>query len=275
MKKTTLFMACCIGLMLLASCKKDVQPTIGIAIGSNYASQSTEVFAGDPITVAFSVTGENLTKIEMNAMQNGTVLYTDAQNIDNAASFLYVHNFTLEAIGTVNINGIVTDAKGHTATINFDIFCYEKPNAKFVGRYQGDAIINGTFNIDVTNLDPIHDTMADHPYPTIVTMEAGDNMDEVIAVISINEQEDTVKGTVDGHKVVFEAINDTYTMYYDANGMTIPIDINMTYTITGTLNDGKLQLDGDCKGNGEFNMLFINGNIEMEGVISGSLDKTE
>ena len=57
MKKTILFMACCIGLMLFASCKKDSQPNINIATGSNYVGPNTEVFSGDQITVGFSATG--------------------------------------------------------------------------------------------------------------------------------------------------------------------------------------------------------------------------
>ena len=275
MKKSFLFMACCIGLMFFASCKKDVQPTINIATGGNYAGPNTEVFSGDPVTVGFSATGENLTKIEMTASQNGIVMYSDAQNIDNAASYLYAHNFELEAVGTVTITGIVTDAKGHTATTSFDINYYEKPNAKFVGNYEGDALVNGTYDINVTNMDPIHDVMTDQPFPTILYIEAGEENDEVIATVTINEQTNTVVGTVNGYQVTFEAINDTYTMLYETNGFTVPITLDMTYNIVGTLNDDKLDLEGTCKGNGEFNMFVISGTIDMEGTVGGSLDKKE
>ena len=276
MKKSTLFLACCIGLMFFASCKKEVKPTISIATGANYVSQSTQVFAGDPITVGFSATGENLTKIEMNALQNGTVLYTNAQNIDDAAAtYLYAHSFTLDAIGTVTINGIVTDAKGNTATTSFDIICYEKPNAKFVGQYEGNALITGSYDINVNGMDPMHEDLADQPFPVVVTMVAGDNNDEVMATITIHDQENTVKGTVDGNKVILEAINDTYTMHYEYQGFDLPISMNMTYNIVGTLNDGMLDLDGSCKGNGDFNMFIVSGTIEMEGTVGGSLTKTE
>ena len=275
MKKTALFMACCISLMFFASCKKDVQPTITIATGGNYAGPNTEVFSADPVAVGFSATGENLTRIEMNASQNGTILYNDAQTIDNAATYLYVHNLELEAVGTVTFTGIVTDAKGHTATTSFDIIYYEKPNAKFLGHYDGDALVTGTYDITVTNMDPIHDVMTDQPFPTILDIEAGEENDEVIATVKINDQTDKVVGTVDGYKVTFEAINDTYTMNYEYNGFSIPITLDMTYNIIGTLNEGALDLEGTCKGSGEFNMLFISGNIEMEGTVGGSLNKTK
>lgn len=278
MRKSTLAMVCLAAFVLLASCKKDVQPTISVATGINYASQNTELFSGDQITVGFSATGENLTKIEMSASQNGTVLYTDSQSIDNEASYLYAHSFKMDAVGTVTISGTVTDAKGHQEMTSFDIICYEKPNAKFVGHYEGDALVNGTMNAVITGMDPVQQELDNQPFATILDIVPGESNNEVIANITINEQANTMIGTIasdDPNKIIFEAINDTYTMNYDANGINIPIDIDMTYTITGTLLNGKLDLSGECKGNGEFNMFIVSGTIELEGIISGSLTKSE
>ena len=43
-------MACCIGLMLFASCKKDpVAPTISIFNGSGYATENSAYYSGDEI----------------------------------------------------------------------------------------------------------------------------------------------------------------------------------------------------------------------------------
>ena len=60
MKKSSLFLACCIGLMLFASCKKDVQPTISVVTGPEYVSPNATVYSGNPLLVGFDVTGENL-----------------------------------------------------------------------------------------------------------------------------------------------------------------------------------------------------------------------
>lgn len=271
MKKTALFMACCIGLLFFASCKKETQPTISIATGANYAGQGTELFADDPVTVGFSAIGEKLTKIEMNVSQNGMVIYTDAQSIENADTYLYVHSFTIDAVGTVTVSGIVTDAKGHTATTSFDILYYEKPNAKFVGRYEGNALITGSYDIEVTNMEPMHEDFENRPVAAIVEMAAADNSNEVVATVTIDEETSTMTGIVEGNKVIFEAINSSYNMTYQ--GFSLPID--MTYNIIGTLNEGRLELSGDCKGDGSINMLFITGTIQMEGTVGGSLDKTE
>ena len=259
MKKTALFLACCIGLMFFASCKKG-DPTISVATGTQYVNQNTQVFSGDQITVGFSVTGENLTKVEMNASQNGAVIYTNTQNIDNASSYLYAQTFTIEAIGTVTITGTVTDAEGRTATKSFDINCYEKPNAKFVGHYEGNALFTGT----ATSTVPGYENMSfdNEELPAVVDMTAGDNVNEVVATFLINEQTNTVKGTVDGNKVSFEAITSTYTIVF------FPLD--MTYNIVGTLNDGQLDLEGDCHGTGSF--MGMTG--ELEGTLGGSLTKT-
>lgn len=266
MRKSILFLACCIGLMFFASCKKS-DPTINIATGTNYVSQNTQVFSGDPITVGFSVIGENLTKVEMNASQNGNVLYTNTQNIDNEAAYLYAQNFTIEAIGTVTIRGTVTDAKGRTATTSFDILCYEKPNAKFIGRYEGDALFTGNATTTMAGYEQI--PFENQPLPTIVDMAAGDNVNEVLATILFNEQTNTVKGVVEGDKVTFEAISSTFNVTYM---MTISID--MTYNIVGTLNEGKLDLEGDCHGGKDLNIPFIyTGPFTLEGTISGSLEK--
>ena len=275
MRKSTLTMVCLAALALLASCKKDVQPTINIATGGNYAGPNTEVFSNDPVTVGFSATGENLTRIEMSASQNGTILFTDGQNIDNLDTYLYVHNFELEAVGTVTFTGTVTDAKGHTATTSFDIIYYEKPNAKFVGNYTGDALVTGTYDINITNYDPIHENLEDEPFPIILDIVAGEDINKVKATITINDQTDTVEGTVNGNSVTFEAVNDSYTMTYEAQGFSIPITLDMTYNFVGTLNEGKLDLSGSCKGNGEFNMFIISGTIELEGTVGGSLTKSE
>ena len=273
MKKTTLFMACCIGLMLFASCKKDVQPTISIATGTNYVSQGSQVFSGDQITVGFSLAGESLTKIEMNASQNGTVLYNNVQNIENVPAYLYVHNFNIDAVGTVTITGVVTDAKGHTATSSFDIQCFEKPNAKFLGRYEGDILITGSYEASITGMEPIAGDLDNTPLPAIVDIAAGDGMNDVSATITINGQSNTVNGTVDGNKVVFEAVNSTFNYSYQYQGFPISIPLTMTYTINGTLNGegNQLALDGAC--NGEGSVLAL-GTFSVDGTLSGSLNKT-
>ena len=274
MKKSTLFMACCIGLMLFASCKKDIQPTLTVISDPGYISQGSEVFTGDQLLVGFNMTGESLVQIMMIAEQNGNAIYTYSQPLENVADYSFSKTFTLDATGTVTVRGTVTDAKGHTATKSFDIHMNEKPNAKFVGHYEGNILFSGTANLNVSGMDPMSETLTNEPFPTIVDVVPGESIIEVKATITLNGQQSTVKGTVEGNKVVFEAVNDSFTYTYDYQGFSIPIPLDMTYAITGLLNDNQLGIEGSCRGNGNISLLIYSGTVDMEGTLGGSLNKT-
>lgn len=264
MKKSSLFLACCIGLMLFASCKKDVQPTISVVTGPEYVSPNATVYSGNPLLVGFDVTGENLVQVMLTAEQNGASLFTHSETIDNAATYSYTKTFTINAIGTVTIRGTVTDAKGNTASKSFEVSFNEKPNAKFVGHYEGNLLVNGVITYNTESM-----TLENEPVPTSINIVAGEAIDEVEASITFNGQTSTVHGTVEGNRVLFEAINDTFTYNYNFQGINIPIPLNMTYTVNGTLNGNQLNLDGTCRGNGS----FITNTIELDGTLSGTLDK--
>ena len=274
MKKSALFMACCIGLMLLASCKKDTQPTINVVSDPGYVSQNSEVFSGDQLLVGFNATGENLIQITMIAEQNGAAIFTHSETLENVASYSYIKTFSLDVTGTVTIRGTVTDAKGNTAAKSFDIHMNEKPNAKFVGHYEGNILFTGTANLNVSGMDPMNENLENEPFPTAIDITPGESIIEVLATININNQSNTVKGTVEGDKVVFEAVNDTFTYNYDYQGFSVPIPLDMTYAITGLLNSDQLGISGTCKGNGEISLLIYTGTVELEGTLGGNLNKT-
>ena len=281
MKKSTLFMACCIGLMLLASCKKDpVAPTINIYTGMGCVTENAQVYSGDTILVGFTGTGENLTQIQIVLSQNGTVLANHSDNFrmqqsDQAAPFTYTHAFVVEASGAVTIEGTVTDANGLTASKSFNINYNEKPNAKFIGNYEGNALATGSYKAEISGMDPIQQEFTDREVPVILGIAAGEDMNKVDATCQVGDRTMTITGTVEGNVVSFEGIDDVYTINYDFNGMNIEVPINMTYTIQGTLDDGKLMLDGTCKGNGEIHLFIYNGTLELEGTIGGSLTKVK
>ena len=273
MKKVTLALACLVGLALMASCKKDVQPTITASTNPEYVNQNSEVYSGDEIAVGFNVTGENLIQIVISAEQNGTMLYTHTETLANESNYFYAKAFAIDATGTVTISGTVTDIKGHTASTSFNILCNEKPNAKFVGFYEGNALITGTMNIINSGI-PMQQEMQDDPVPVRLSVEAGENFNEVIAHVTVNEQEnpDPIQGIVEGNKMVFAAINSTYNMTYQ----NFSIPLNVTYDIICTLNEGMLDLEGTYKGDGEIHIPpLFDGTIEMEGTVNGSLTKTE
>ena len=274
MKKSTLFLACCIGLMLFASCKKDpVAPTISVITDTGYVTENAQFFSGDNIKVGFNATGEKLTKIEITLTQNGTVINSSQATIENLTSFSHTAAFTVEVTGTVTITGTVTDANGLTASKNFDINFNEKPNAKFIGHYEGDALFTGIMKAEVTGLDPVEQEVTDRAVPVILELRDGETMTEVIGNCKINDQDMELKGTVEGNKVTFEAVNTTVSYNYEMNGFNIPLEMNVTYAVAGTLENKTLTLNGTCNGEGEIHLLIYNGTTSIDGTIGGSLEK--
>ena len=280
MKKSTLFLACCIGLMLFASCKKDpIAPTIALFDDVGCVTENAQVYSGDPIVVGFTLTGEKPTLMDVVISKDGVVLAkkTDtlnSQRTDPVAPYIYKATFVIEASGTINIKGTVTDVNGLTASKSFNIFANEKPNAKFVGRYEGNALISGTLKANINGMEPIEQPFDNREMPAVLLLEAGDEINEVVGTCTFEDRTVDCKGTVEGNTVTFEALNDVVTFNYDlGGGMSVSPQINMTYTIKGTLNDGVLMLDGNCTGNGNINLFIYSGTLDIEATIGGNLIK--
>ena len=274
MKKSTLFLACCIGLMLLASCKKDpVAPTISVITDTGYVTENAQIYSGDIIKVGFNATGEKLTKIEITLTQNGTVINSSQATIENQTSFSHTAAFTVEATGTVTVTGTVTDANGLTGSKSFNINYNEKPNAKFIGHYEGNALATGSYQAEVSGLEPVQQEFTDREVPVILDIAAGDDINKIVATCTIDDRTMTALGTVEGDKITFETINDVITFDYDLGIMVIHPEINVTYSIVSTLVDGQLNLEGNCTGNGVMNYGFFSGTINLEATVGGSLNK--
>ena len=274
MKKSTLFLACCIGLMLFASCKKDpVAPTINVITDTGYVTENAQIYSGDIIKVGFNATGEKLTKIEITLTQNGTVINSSQATIENQTSFSHTAAFTVEATGTVTVTGTVTDANGMTGSKSFNINYNEKPNAKFIGHYEGNALATGSYQAEVSGLEPVQQEFTDREVPVILDIAAGDDINKIVATCTIDDRTMTALGTVEGDKITFETINDVITFDYDLGIMVIHPEINVTYSIVSTLVDGQLNLEGNCTGNGVMNYGFFSGTINLEATVGGSLNK--
>lgn len=267
-------MACCIGLMLLASCKKDpVAPTISAITDTGYVIENAQIFSGDDIKVGFNATGEKLTKIEITLTQNGTVINSNQATIENLTSYSHTATFTVEATGVVTITGTVTDANGLTASKSFNINYEEKPNAMFIGHYEGNALATGYFEAVITGMDTMHQEFTDREVPVILDIAPGDDIDKVVATCVMEDRTMTAIGIVEGNKIKFESFNDVFTFEYDLGFMVIHPEVNVTYSIVGTLVDGKLLLEGSCTGNGDLNYGFVSGTINLEAAVGGGLSK--
>lgn len=274
MKKSSLFLACCIGLMLFASCKKDpIAPTITLMQGEGYLTENAHVFANEDLIVGFVATGEKLVEIETKITKDGLLLSRSIESLDELPTYTGSSHISISEAGTVTITGTVTDAAGQTASVSINVFCEEQPNAKFVGRFEGNALSSGTLHANITGMDPIDQEFTDRETPVVLELAAGDDINEVVGTCTFEDRTVDCRGTVEGNTVTFEAINDVITFNYDLGGFSISPQLNVTYNIKGTLTDGQLMLDGSCQGNGDINLFIYSGTVDMDATVGGSLTK--
>ena len=224
MKKTFLFLSCSLVLVIMASCKKGpVLPGISILRNQGCVIENSQVYYGGEITVGLRCTGENLTCIDIVLSQNDSVLarHTDslcAKRVDPVTTIDYKHPFTLEVLGAVTVTGTLTDSLGQVATLSFDINYNETPNMKFVGHYEGDLFICGNYTADVTVIGQQDGDLDSIPFYTIVDIVTSDNMNEVVATLTLGDQPNIVRGVVDGDNIVFDEINSTFVFDYTYEG---------------------------------------------------------
>lgn len=275
MKRNSLFLACCIGLMVFASCKKDpVKPTITLLQGGDYLTENAQVYLNESYTIGFTATGEKLTSVEATLTQNGTFLYTTALTIDEQPTYTDTFSIHMEATGTVTITCKVTDAAGQTASASMNVYCEEKPNAKFVGSFAGNALATGTMDVNLVGMEPIHQEITDREVPVIIELHEGLTVNEVVGTCTFEDRVIDCKGTVVDDVVTFEAINDVMLFPYDLGGFTVSPELHLTYNIKGVLNGDKLTLDGTGTGNGDINLFIYNGTVDVDiTAVGGELDR--
>jgi hypothetical protein len=284
MKKTILFLSCSLVLMVMAGCKKGpVLPSISVLHNQGCVIENSQVYYGGEITVGFSCTGENLNQLDVVLMQNDSILARHTDSLGNAKNepvppYIYKHPFTLEVLGPVTVTGTLTDAQGQVATVSFDINYNETPNMRFVGHFEGDLFINGSYSADLSLIGLQDGDLDSIAFYTIADIVTGDNMNEVVATLTLGDNPNTVRGTVDGDNIIFDEISSTFVFDYSYDGLftiNIPIELDVIYSMHGTLTDGVLYLEGDCHGGGDISIMggIINGPMTMEGTLGGSLTK--
>jgi hypothetical protein len=275
MKKSTLFMACCIGLLLLAGCKKKVAPTITVFQGEGYLTENAQVYANENVKLGFVATGEKLVELETIITKDGILISRSTESIEGQpSSYTSSTNISFIDTGTMTVMATVTDANGLTASTSYNFDCIEKPYEKFLGNYEGNALFSGNMEVNMDGVDPMQQEVTEHEVPVSVVISGGPAVDEVIILLQMDNQEMELAGKVDGNMITCEADHVSYSFNYDlGGGFNVTPEMDVSYIVKATLEGNQLMIDGTCTGSGEVHVLFYNGTISVDGIIGGSLNK--
>lgn len=275
MKKSTLFMACCIGLLLLAGCKKKVAPTITVFQGEGYLTENAQVYANENVKLGFVATGEKLVELETIITKDGILISRSTESIEGQpSSYTSSTNISFIDTGTMTVMATVTDANGLTASTSYNFNCIEKPYEKFLGNYEGNALFSGNMEVNMDGVDPMQQEVTEHEVPVSVVISGGPAVDEVIILLQMDNQEMELAGKVDGNMITCEADHVSYSFNYDlGGGFNVTPEMDVSYIVKATLDGNQLMIDGTCIGSGEVHVLIYNGTISVDGIIGGSLNK--
>ena len=122
MKKLSFALACIIGLMFFASCKKDTKLTITPIKTQGYVTNGTEVNIGETIQFGFDAEGTDLDVFSY-VITAGDSSVGGEYFLEKQTEYSFTGNYETEISGTVTIVGTIKNAKGEseTATITFTV----------------------------------------------------------------------------------------------------------------------------------------------------------
>lgn len=268
-------MACCIGLLLLAGCKKKVAPTITVFQGEGYLTENAQVYANENVKLGFVATGEKLVELETIITKDGILISRSTESIEGQpSSYTSSTNISFIDTGTMTVMATVTDANGLTASTSYNFDCIEKPYEKFLGNYEGNALFSGNMEVNMDGVDPMQQEVTEHEVPVSVVISGGPAVDEVIILLQMDNQEMELAGKVDGNVITCEADHVSYSFNYDlGGGFNVTPEMDVSYIVKATLEGNQLMIDGTCTGSGEVHVLIYNGTISVDGIIGGSLNK--
>lgn len=120
MKKLSFALACIIGLMFFASCKKDSKLTITPIKTQGYVTDGAEVNIGETIKFGFDATGTDLDVFSY-LITAGDSSVGEEIFLEKQTSYSFTGSYTAENAGTVTIVGTIKNVKGETVTSTMTI----------------------------------------------------------------------------------------------------------------------------------------------------------
>ena len=249
MKKLSFALACFIGLLFFASCKKDESTnndpeekplTITPITDEGFVTGGEEVLVLNSFKYGFVAQGTDLTLFTC-TIESGGETTTDENELDNATYKSYESTFLPSSPGEVKITGTIKNAKGETTSATIIINAVGAENDKFIGNYAGEIVINGTIEVTIfgeTQTQPLDEQKTDIE----MKITAGNENDEVIANFEMEGQPANIKGKCKNNHVDFEPVSETIA--YEGQ------QINCTFIMRGNLDGNTLNVSGNINATG-------------------------
>lgn len=127
-------------------------------------------------------------------------------------------------------------------TVLFAACKKEKPYEKFLGNYNGSALVNGTVTIGSGSTTLNKDI--EQTFPMTISLSAGEADNKLVLTYIPDEQQETftATGTITNDKVVFDPIQVNQVI----EGSAIDITLNLEGTLTGNI----FAMNGTFNGDG-------------------------
>lgn len=131
-------------------------------------------------------------------------------------------------------------------TVLFAACKKEKPYEKFIGNYNGSALVKGTLSIGSGGTSLTQDI--EQTFPMLISLSAGDADNKLVLTYAPEGQEETftATGTITDDKVVFDPIH----IIYEIEGSPVDLTINMNGALAGSI----FAMDGTFNGSGNLNI---------------------
>jgi hypothetical protein len=143
----------------------------------------------------------------------------------------------------------------------------EKPYEKFIGSYEGDALLKGTVSVSMGGTSLNKDL--ENPVPMVVSLTAGDADNKLVMTYTPEDQDETytVIGTITDDQVAFDPVQ----IEQEIEGSTVKLTIDMDGVLAGTI----FVLNGTFTGNGNITILDLPTPVPFtaSGTISANLNK--
>ena len=275
-------MACVIGLMTFASCSPEViddilaqKPTVEFVSEDGFTSTSTSFYVGESINFKVKVAPNSGSQSELDhfdfsiTTKEGTVVFNENPEITNPAGENYfTFSFAPEAADNYTVTATVTD-KAKKANVAAIIIDYVQPVVEGIGTFDGMVNINGHITSNsVQNLPPYDEDYDITDIPLHLVL--GTNVEgKINATLEIDGTPVTLYATQDGENLIF----DQFHFYKEIELTPQNVTLDLTMNMTGVLHDDTLTLSGDCAGNGSTTIIVVVFQVEMTGVIEGTLNK--